>query len=235
MNKTLINLACISLVFMFGEAYAQSFTPGMNVAEDAKKSDISPSSLSEKNSAVASDDKLDKAEAIENEGRIVNTVEKKFDSTDNTQEEYDNSKGKVFQFRIVDPDQGRCDRKDDPCACIGKVIFDDERKILISYDSYKVEKGLDGIVRCSMRIYVLNDLTTHISSLGVKLKWPQISTNVQMNKVNPGVKTYMDVMLLGDGCLSMDKTPTIEVNRCRVKGMSEEQCSNAIRWFKANQ
>lgn len=219
MNKTLINLACISLVFMFGEAYAQSFTPGMNVAEDAKKSDISPSSLSEKNSAVASDDKLDKAEAIENEGRIVNTVEKKFDSTDNTQEEYDNSKGKVFQFRIVD----------------GKVIFDDERKILISYDSYKVEKGLDGIVRCSMRIYVLNDLTTHISSLGVKLKWPQISTNVQMNKVNPGVKTYMDVMLLGDGCLSMDKTPTIEVNRCRVKGMSEEQCSNAIRWFKANQ
>jgi len=219
MNKTLINLACISLVFIFGEAYAQSFTPGMNVAEDAKKSDISPSSLSEKNSAVASDDKLDKAEAIENEGRIVNTVEKKFDSTDNTQEEYDNSKGKVFQFRIVD----------------GKVIFDDERKILISYDSYKVEKGLDGIVRCSMRIYVLNDLTTHISSLGVKLKWPQISTNVQMNKVNPGVKTYMDVMLLGDGCLSMDKTPTIEVNRCRVKGMSEEQCSNAIRWFKANQ
>ena len=56
-----------------------------------------------------------------------------------------------------------------------------------------------------------------------------------MNRVNPGVRTYMDVMLLGEGCFSMDKTPTIEVNRCRVKGMSEDKCSDAIRWFKKNQ
>lgn len=219
MNKVLVNLACISLVFLFGEVYAQSFTPGMNVAEDTQKSDKSPSLLSGKGPINTSDAKLDEAKTTEDEGAIVNTVEKKLDNSDNTQEEYDNSMGKVFQFRIVD----------------GKVIFDDDRKILISYDNYKVEKGLDGIVRCSMRIYVLNDLTTHISSLGVKLKWPQISTNVQMSKLNPGVKTYMDVMLLGDGCLSMDKTPTIEVNRCRVKGMSEEECSDAIRWFKPNQ
>ena len=57
----------------------------------------------------------------------------------------------------------------------------------------------------------------------------------EMNRVNPGVRTYMDVMLLGEGCFSMDKTPTIEVNRCRVKGMSEDKCSDAIRWFKKNQ
>ena len=219
MNKILFNLVCVSLVFLFGKVSAQSFTPGMKVAEDVQNSNTSPSMLPEKNSLNKKDAEPDNAADSEDGGLIIDAVEKKIDGAKITEDEYDNSKGMVFQFSIVD----------------GKVIFDDERKILISYDNYKVEKGLDGIVRCSMRIYVLNDLTTHISNLAVKLKWPEISTNVQMNKVNPGVKTYMDVMLLGDGCLSMDKTPTIEVNRCRVKGMSEEKCSDAIRWFKANQ
>ena len=86
-----------------------------------------------------------------------------------------------------------------------------------------------------MRIYVLNDLQDRINSLGVKLKWPEISTTVQMNRVNPGVRTYSDIMLLGDGCYTMDKAPTIEVNRCRVKGMSEDECADAIRWFRKNQ
>ena len=30
-----------------------------------------------------------------------------------------------------------------------------------------------------------------------------------------------------------DKAPTIEVNRCRVKGMTQEQCADAVKWFQS--
>jgi hypothetical protein len=129
---------------------------------------------------------------------------------------YDNSEGKVVSFKIVN----------------GKLVHDDERKILVSYDDFSVSRGMDNLVRCKMRIYVLNDMTERLNSFGIKLIWPEITTAINLVKVNPGVRTYRDVMLLGDGCFSMDKNPTIEVNRCRVKGKTEEQCANAVMWYK---
>ena len=94
---------------------------------------------------------------------------------------------------------------------------------------------MDNLVHCSFRLYVLNDMTEKLSNISLKLKWPEISTNVQMVQVNPGVRTYIDTMLLGNGCYTMDKTPVIEVNRCRVKGKTEEQCAAAVHWFNINQ
>ena len=138
-------------------------------------------------------------------------------SNDNDRKVYDNSLGKVIRFKIVD----------------GEVQFleDKDRKILIYYDNYKVSKGMDNIVRCTMRLFVLNDLETKISNLGFKLRWPEISTSLQMQQIEPGVTRYTDVMLLGNGCFTMDKTPTVEINRCRVKGLSEEQCADKVKWF----
>ncbi len=129
---------------------------------------------------------------------------------------YDNSEGKVVSFKVVN----------------GKIVHDNERKILVSYDDFSVSRGMDNLVRCKMRIYVLNDMTERINNFGIKLIWPEITTAINLVKVNPGVRTYRDVMLLGDGCFSMDKNPTIEVNRCRVKGKTEEQCANAVKWYK---
>lgn len=130
---------------------------------------------------------------------------------------YDNRAGRVFSFRIKD----------------GKVEFEDnkDRKILVWYEDFKVIKGMDGIVRCSIRVYVFNDMVERISNLGFKIIWPNIRTGINMTKVNPGVRTYTDTMLLGDGCFTMDKTPVLEVNRCRVKGMSEDKCADAVHWF----
>lgn len=129
---------------------------------------------------------------------------------------YDNSEGKVISYKVVN----------------GKIVHDKERKILVSYDDFSVSRGMDNLVRCKMRIYVLNDLTERINSFGIKLIWPEITTAINLVKINPGVRTYRDIMLLGEGCFSMDKNPTIEVNRCRVKGKSEEECANAIKWYK---
>lgn len=130
---------------------------------------------------------------------------------------YDNTYGRVFTFRLKD----------------GHIEFDNnkKRKILVWYDNFHVIKGMDGMTRCSIRVFVLNDLTTRINNLGFKIIWPDIRTSVNMTKVNPGVNTYIDTMLIGDGCFTMDKTPVIEVNRCRVKGMSEESCADAVHWY----
>ncbi len=129
---------------------------------------------------------------------------------------YDNSQQKAFSFKIVN----------------GEIVPDNKRSILISYEDYQINRSFDNWMRCSMRIYVLNDLTEKINNFSFKLHWPEISTTVQMNRLNPGVRTYKDIVLLGNGCLHMDKTPTIEVNRCRVKGMSQEECADAVKWYR---
>lgn len=214
MNKFIAKVLGVYLLLFSGVAEAQSFAPQRATVNT--KSQTASSLNKAKETATASDDDKTKDST---DSLLVNSVEKNFNSPNENEKKYDNSFGKVAHFRIVDD----------------KVVFDDIRNILVYYDNYKVERGMDGIVRCSMRIYVLNDLRERINSLGLKLKWPEISTSVQMSLVNPGVRTYMDVTLLGEGCLSMDKTPTIEVNRCRVKGMNEDKCSDAIRWFKKNQ
>lgn len=154
-------------------------------------------------------------EGMENERKVIKNLGNE-NGQDN--DKYDNTYRKVFHFKIVD----------------GKLEIDDDdnRSILVFYDNYQIQKGLDNLVRCTIRLYVLNDLKTRISSLGFRLIWPDISTTVQMNQVNPGVKTYKDLMLLGEGCYSMDKAPTIEVNRCRAKGLSAESCADAIRWYQ---
>ena len=143
-------------------------------------------------------------------------VEKNFNN-EKQQKEVKNTDSKVIHFKIVD----------------GKVEFesDDRRSILVYYDNYQIHRGFDKMVKCTIRVYVLNDLKEKITSLGFKLRWPDISTSVEMSQLKPGVSTYTDLMLLGEGCLHLDKTPTIEVNRCRVHGVSQEACADAIKWF----
>ncbi|MBR3501944.1 MAG: hypothetical protein IKO06_03460 [Alphaproteobacteria bacterium] len=144
-------------------------------------------------------------------------VKKNFSSTEE-KKKYNNSSPKVVSFKIIN----------------GEMVLDEdkERSILVYYDNYQVHRGLDEYVRCSIRVYVLNDLRDKISSIGFKLYWPEISTAIQMNQLNPGVRTYKDIMLMGDGCFALDTTPTIEVNRCRVKGMSQDKCADAVRWYE---
>ena len=144
-------------------------------------------------------------------------VVKDFSDSKQDEKEYDNSDGKIFKFKVVN----------------GELVIDDSpRSILVYYENYQLHRSLDGITRCSLRMIVLNDLETRVSDLSFKLHWPEISTVVQMNRMNPGVRTYKDIMLLGKGCMNIDAIPTIEVNRCRVKGMSQNECADRVRWHQ---
>ena len=206
----------LSIVLAFS-AQAQVFDADSDMPqEEISRDNLSPKEKKALQEFEASGE-MEKIKAESSDSPFI-PAETKIENDEEPEKVYDNSVGKILEFKVVN----------------GKIQYADpkDRKILIYMENFKVERGMDGIARCSMRIYVLNDLTERINTFGFRLIWPEISTALQMKKVNPGVRTYNDIMLLGNGCFTMDKTPTVEVNRCRVKGKTQEQCASAVHWFK---
>lgn len=190
-------------------AEAQMFAPNQGNANQK--------AAAQNTAAASSNQAAAKKQPILDENGAPNYVVKKFDSDDDSVK-YDNSERKVFTLKMVGDEL---------------VVDDNARTILISYENYQINQSFDNWVRCSLRVYVLNDLTERVTNFSFKLHWPDIDASVQMNRLNPGVRTYKDIVLLGNGCFNLDKTPTIEVNRCRVKGMSQEQCADAVKWYQS--
>lgn len=190
-------------------AEAQMFAPNQGSANQK--------AAAQNTAAASSNQAAAKKQPILDENGAPNYVVKKFDSDDDSVK-YDNSERKVFTLKMVGDEL---------------VVDDNARTILISYENYQINQSFDNWVRCSLRVYVLNDLTERVTNFSFKLHWPDIDASVQMNRINPGVRTYKDIVLLGNGCFNLDKTPTIEVNRCRVKGMSQEQCADAVKWYQS--
>ncbi len=215
MNIKVGNIGLIVALMFSCNVYAQTFAPDSKNARQPVTSSATP----KKDAAMQTktNEKNAKNEPIFDENGAPNIVVKNFDDLDKEETKTPRNERAVYSFKIID----------------GEPVFEDEsRSILISYGNYQVHKSFDNWVRCSLRIYVVNDLTEKITNFSFKLHWPDMSTAVQMNKLNPGVSTYKDIVLLGDGCFHIDKIPTIEVNRCRVKGMTQEQCADAVKWFK---
>ncbi len=221
------NIFCLFLlgVILSMPANAQVFSgaaPVKTNAESAQRQIAQPNKPAAQplNEVQAEPDMPVKNKTLREVARSTNDdtfspVKKNFNA-DQQKDEVKNDSSKVFHFKIVN----------------GKITFDDDhRSVLVYYDNYQIHRGFDKMVKCTIRVYVLNDLKEKITSIGFKLKWPEIMTSVEMSQLKPGVTTYTDLMLLGEGCLHMDKTPTIEVNRCRVRGMSQEACADAIKWF----
>lgn len=103
-------------------------------------------------------------------------------------------------------------------------------QIFIYMRDFKVSRTLNGSINCSMRFYVYTTLKEKLTNLSCRLKWPDMETVLVFDDVEPDTRTYFDYSLLGEGCYGMDKAPNIIVNRCRVKGMTQQQCAQNIRW-----
>lgn len=107
----------------------------------------------------------------------------------------------------------------------------DDRYILVNFRNFAIST-LQNKTSCSMRFVVLSTLDSKISNISVRLVWPDMETNLSFDNVNPNIDTYIDYVLVGDGCYNMDKTPNIIVNRCRVKGITQDECANKIKWLR---
>ena len=118
-------------------------------------------------------------------------------------------------------------------------IVDDEGKtpesdgyIYLFYSDFKVNRLMSGSTTCDVSFIILSTFDVRLNSLAVRLKWPHMDTPVTFIDINPNQQYKMTYTLLGDGCYSMDKIPNIVVNRCRIKGMSQEDCARRIRWIR---
>ena len=147
--------ALMFLVIGLQGVSAQTFAPGF--ATDDAKQTTSPQKAVTAPVAKRNTANGNKTESENNDSVLVpatvNIGGKK------SKEIYDNSMGHVIEYKSVN----------------GKIIFGnpEDRKVLVYIDDFKVEKSMSGIVRCSMRVYVLNDMTEPINNLSMKLIWPE--------------------------------------------------------------
>lgn len=108
----------------------------------------------------------------------------------------------------------------------------DEEVILTYMKNFNVYRTPTRQVRCSVRFAVISTYKEKISNVSYELKWPKMFTRLSFTDIMPQMEYYIDYLLFGDGCYTMDKTPNIIVNRCRVKGKAQEDCAASVRWLK---
>lgn len=115
---------------------------------------------------------------------------------------------------------------------VGKQNKDEDVSLIfLYYDNFRMTRTYAAGLGCNVRFKVLTNLDQRLINLSVKLVWPDMTTSVSFNNVNPNVETYLDYALFGKGCYNMDKIPNIVVNRCRIKGLTQDQCARKIRWL----
>ena len=107
-----------------------------------------------------------------------------------------------------------------------------EGYIYIFYSDFNVGSMMNGATTCDVKFQILTTLDRKLTSLAVRLKWKEMETPLNFIDVNPNQEYHMVYTLLGDGCYSMDNVPNIIINRCRVKGMTQEDCARRVRWIR---
>lgn len=119
-----------------------------------------------------------------------------------------------------------------PVVLGNKKQLSSEGYIYLFYSDFKLDRMMSGTTTCDVSFLILSTLDRRLNSLAVRLKWPHMDTPVNFIDINPNQRYNLTYTLLGDGCYSMDKIPNIVVNRCRVKGMTQEECARKIRWIR---
>lgn len=108
----------------------------------------------------------------------------------------------------------------------------DEGKINIYMRDFKISKNLTGITSCSMSFHVYSTLSNVVSNISFRLKWPDLETPLSFDNIGSGKTVFQNHAFAGKVCYTLDRTPNLIVNRCRVKGMSQQDCANHIEWVK---
>lgn len=106
-----------------------------------------------------------------------------------------------------------------------------KQQIILYMRNFRITSGFHGSITCSMDFYVTSTLSEKLSNISYRLKWPDMETSLTFENVQPGETLYRSYALLGKGCYHMDTMPNVIVNRCRVKGISQQDCASFISWM----
>lgn len=100
----------------------------------------------------------------------------------------------------------------------------------ISKGSFVLFKDVLGRTMCSFGVTLRSTLDKDIRMLALKLAFPLqdyafIYRDVKANGVDEKF-----IRGIGDICYNLSEAPDIEINRCRIVGSNEDECSKRIRW-----
>ena len=110
--------------------------------------------------------------------------------------------------------------------------IDPNEKIYMYIRDFKISHNINGTISCNMRFYIYSKVKEKINNVSYRLKWPKIETPFSFSNVTPETPVYKEYTLLGDGCYDLDAAPNIIVNRCRIKGRTQQHCASIIQWTK---
>lgn len=225
-------LILVSYLYIFsGSAVAQMWgntTPDIEIQEEAVAEEVvsqaPDKSQNSQEKATATDDDLNITEEEKE------TLQKKFDEANFRFENGALKFNPVFDMPATDDGSPR-----GTTGFISTSAEEDNSNIFMYINAIRMSRSATLGTTCRVRFITANGLNKKISNVSVKLVWPQNAmANLSFNDINPNSEVYLDYMLMGAGCYQLDKLPNIIVNRCRVKGMSQEACAGKIRWLSKN-
>ena len=114
----------------------------------------------------------------------------------------------------------------------GRRVADEEKEaIYIYYKDFKMVRNV-GQTACDVRFVLVTKLADKLSSISMRLVWPDLATKLTYDNVQPGIENYYDYRFYGEGCYSLDKLPNITVNRCRLKNKTQRECASLLKLMR---
>ena len=249
MSKFLRCLSALVLVFGAFEARAQMFEEDVSKPSSRQ---VAPSTLANPRRTMTSPRAVPAAKtpsASASQGAAVSATESKKSAVATKVPAKDDGVVELIndpdtQFFLPPPEVSPVDRPTLDGVQRGRAVVTpvlasgdlskavEDELIFLYYKDFKMDRMMGGMVTCNVTFVVLTNLNRTLNNISVKLQWPEMTTSLSMDNVAPSTETIMTYKLLGNGCYSMDKVPNVIVNRCRIKGLSQQQCADRIRWIR---
>ena len=136
------------------------------------------------------------------------------------------------EYKKIRVDETKLPKEDVAMPKMARETYDEEEYIFLYMKDFTVSKTVSGRTKCDVTFYVDNQTNEMLSRLSYRLKWNKMETTLSFNNIIPRMNYQYKYSLFGEGCYSMDVIPTIIVNKCRIKGKSQDACANMIIWQK---
>ena len=232
--STAIFVSNVALAQVFGgETSAQSSTPSFQ-AEKAKtqspaaNAQAMPSSSLKKSAPTAQPASATQANTIKQEAQSEETS-----STEETLEEEQAASDTGENFiptgemkAPVLPENVQTRSVAGPGHVGIERETEDNGGIFFYYTDFYIDRSIEDMISCSIRFVLYTTLSQKLTNISLRLTWPNLSTKLSFNDVQPENNYYKNYTFFGSGCYSMDKLPNVTINRCRLKGKSQQQCAN---------
>lgn len=206
--------------------YAQNFVP-QNTTKEMAKSEAKSSVTSKWGSFYNKNKQSPAKETVD--------LRKEDNSKNKEKQTVDNPEDYIYK-KVRQIDRPTLDGVKRGRTSVVPVIRDGKTEaegyIYLYYSDFAVHRRTADSVMCDVKFQILTTFDRKLNTLAVRLKWPNMETPLSFVDVNPNQQYHMMYSLLGDGCYSMDGIPNVIINRCKIKGMSQEECARRVRWLK---